>query len=157
MAVLAIGFSTGLIQSVDGTHHSTCGCAAGLIFHFLSCPLFLLFWERTPWHHMRLFMTLHDAFMTSLMANHDKYHLFVTYIFPSLLRNEVSTGRAKWPDHFHDGLGQNDWGIRSVMIHEPFHTDMTWHQGSVHIYFSYFAIWVGGSVGVGGFLGMQTR
>jgi hypothetical protein len=31
----------------------------------------------------------------------------------------VSTGRAKWQDHFHDGLGQNDWGIRSVMIHEP--------------------------------------
>jgi hypothetical protein len=93
----------------------------------------------------------------SLMANHDKYHLFVTYIFPSLLGNEVSTGRAKWQGHFHGGLGENDWGIRSVMIHEPFHTYMTWHQGSVHIYFRYFAIWVGGSVGVGGFLGMQTR
>jgi hypothetical protein len=43
------------------------------------------------------------------------------------------------------------------MIHEPFHTYMTWHQGSVHIYFRYFAIYVGGSVGVGGFLGMQIR
>jgi hypothetical protein len=43
---------------------SLCGCAVGLIFHFLSCPFFLLFWERTPWHHMRLFVTLHDAFMS---------------------------------------------------------------------------------------------
>jgi hypothetical protein len=42
MALLAtIGFSAGLIQSFDGTH-STCGCAAGLIFHFLSCSFFLL-------------------------------------------------------------------------------------------------------------------
>jgi hypothetical protein len=56
-------FSAGLIQSIDRTR-STCGCAVGLIFHFLSCPLFLLFWERTPWHHMRLFVTLHDAFMS---------------------------------------------------------------------------------------------
>jgi hypothetical protein len=35
------------------------------------------------------------------------------------------------------------------------HTVMTWHQGSVHIYFRFFAIWVGGW-GLG-FQGMQTR
>jgi hypothetical protein len=38
MAVLAIGFSVGCIQSIDGTR-SACGCAVGRI----SAPFFLFF------------------------------------------------------------------------------------------------------------------
>jgi hypothetical protein len=77
-----------------------------------------------------------------LTANDDKYHLFIAYIFPSLWGKEVSTGRDKRQGHFHVGLRQNEWGIRSVMIHGPFHAYMTWHQGLVHNYFRYLAILV---------------